>query len=95
MDITYLVPREEVNILEQIKKNHKDYSTRQRASLVLMGLVDRSFASGRPYAPFGLTVLIERYQQYGFSCLLPNWDPKYIHSMAGFESSISGSSVAL
>lgn len=78
MDITYLLPTDEVNTLEQIRKNHQDYSTRQRASLVLLSLMDRSLNSGRQFTGIGLITLIERYKKYGFSCLLPNWDMKYI-----------------
>ena len=88
MDPTYLLPIEEVDTLEEIRKNHKDYSTRQRASLVLLGLVDRSFQSGRQFATTGLNILVDRYKKYGFPCLLPNWDLKYIQPLPATGSGI-------
>lgn len=72
MRITYRLPSEEINTLEQIIKNHEDPSTRQRAGLILLSSVNRR--PDRGFSPIGLSVLLERYRQFGFFCLLPLWE---------------------
>ena len=70
MQNIYSLPYNEIVTLDQIRRNHPDYYTRQRASVILFQNSNRKIESNN----FSKT-LSERYSKYGFLCLLNDWEP--------------------
>ena len=62
----------EVITLEQIRANHPNYSTRQRASIILFHAQGNTQINTSK-ASLAFKPLIERYKKFGFICLLGCW----------------------
>ncbi|MEO1434720.1 MAG: hypothetical protein AAFV80_04240 [Bacteroidota bacterium] len=65
------LPLQERLTLEELRANHPDYFSRQRAGLVLFYLFRP--CSDKEFHP--VEILLNRFLKHGFLCLLPNSIP--------------------